>query len=190
MTMPEKNTAEQDFENRLRHLEERINLDQSEQDIHKALEVDPILKGVTYAVGFSVFDSVFHSKPSLHKVFPDFAIGELEKSTLTYKWTLIEIERPSTRLFTKSGDPASELTHAVNQIASWRHWINSNMAYAREILPDIDSFFFGIVVAGRRAHVDKPNALKTFNSGLMGCSVKTYDWLLDKIKEYKGIKNA
>jgi hypothetical protein len=39
--------------------------------------------------------------------------------------TLIEIERPGKRVFTRAGVPTAAFTQARNQLAQWRTWFNS-----------------------------------------------------------------
>ncbi|MES1242112.1 MAG: Shedu anti-phage system protein SduA domain-containing protein [Acidobacteriota bacterium] len=48
--------------------------------------------------------------------------------------TLVEIERPDCPLFTKSGDPAAALTHAIRQTQDWSMWIQANRDYASKTI--------------------------------------------------------
>ena len=87
-------------------------------------------------------------------------------------------------LFTRSGDPRAELTHAVHQITVWRSWIMQNIAYARTLLPDISPSFTGIVVMGRRdALGTSAPALAAYNDSLLNVRVRTFDWILDRVRE-------
>lgn len=56
--------------------------------------------------------------------FTDFAI--FSNSQGGCKLTLIEIERPSDRLFTKKLTPAAKLQTALGQIHDWDSWIKNN----------------------------------------------------------------
>ena len=40
--------------------------------------------------------------------------------------TLIEIEKPDKKIFTRSGDPSSEFTHARHQLNQWRSWFSDH----------------------------------------------------------------
>lgn len=48
--------------------------------------------------------------------------------------TFVEIERPNCPLFTKSGDPAAALTHAIRQTQDWSMWVQANRDYASKTL--------------------------------------------------------
>src|SRR5207245_5987057 len=85
----------------------------------------------------------------------DFVIGEF--NSLGYHWYPVELESPTAKLFTKSGDPSAALNHAIRQIQDWRSWLTQNLDYARrnrvdgglelsKIRPDPK----GIIFIGRR----------------------------------------
>ena len=61
--------------------------------------------------------------PGLNARIPDF----MWISTHSQMWypTLIEIERPSKKVFTTKGVPSADFTHARNQLAQWRTWFSS-----------------------------------------------------------------
>ncbi|MEE8261137.1 MAG: Shedu anti-phage system protein SduA domain-containing protein [Gammaproteobacteria bacterium] len=61
--------------------------------------------------------------PGFHSHEPDFMW--IASHSGTWFPTLIEIERPSKRLFTKSGQPRAEFTQARTQLAQWRSWFQS-----------------------------------------------------------------
>jgi hypothetical protein len=60
--------------------------------------------------------------PGFNHRQPDF----LWVSTHSLEWfpTLIEIERPGKKLFTKEGVPTADFTQARNQLAQWRTWFS------------------------------------------------------------------
>jgi hypothetical protein len=43
-----------------------------------------------------------------------------------YWLTLVEIEKPSDQIFTKSGNYSSAFTHALRQVSDWSAWIREN----------------------------------------------------------------
>lgn len=51
------------------------------------------------------------------------------------KWHLIEIEKPGDRLFTKSGNPSSKLTHAMKQLYDWESWFIEERDYVLRHFP-------------------------------------------------------
>jgi hypothetical protein len=58
----------------------------------------------------------------------DFLLGEDTPHQRT--WHAVELERPQAPLFTRRGDPAAALTHAMRQIDDWRNWLSRNRDYA------------------------------------------------------------
>jgi hypothetical protein len=77
------------------------------------------------------------SHPKLaEKLIPDFVIFS------RYRWTnnpfllctFIEIENPSMPLFTRAGNPTSQLTHAIRQVQDWKSWVRNNSQYLQKEL--------------------------------------------------------
>lgn len=60
--------------------------------------------------------------PGLKSKISDFMW--ISSHSLTWYPTLIEIEKPSKRIFTASGVPSAEFTQARNQLAEWRTWFS------------------------------------------------------------------
>ena len=70
-------------------------------------------------------DLAFLTKPSIGTGYrADFAILNVNQGGC--RITLIELERPSERLFTKKGTPAKTLQSALGQIQDWHEWITPN----------------------------------------------------------------
>ena len=40
------------------------------------------------------------------------------------EWVIVEIEKPKMKLFTKQGEPTSDLNHAIEQIKSWQRYFD------------------------------------------------------------------
>jgi len=66
------------------------------------------------------------------------------------EWRFVEIEPPSHRIFTNTGQPSAQLTHAIQQVRDWHAWIHNNIQYARKLLPKIE-YPMGYVFIGRRS---------------------------------------
>jgi hypothetical protein len=97
-------------------------------------------------------------------------------------YLLVEIERASHPLYTKSYNPTSALTHAVRQVEDWLEWAYENLSYLRSRYPDIHEPK-GLVVLGRRSSLDRKaaKALRRRNV-LSKVRVATYDDLIDDMK--------
>jgi hypothetical protein len=90
-----------------------------EQDIHIFLDKNHDL------LKFNTYGGFVSSKFKLaDKYIPDFVTIEHMIQALNTPITFIEIERANKKLFTKSGDPTSFLTHAVRQVQDWKAWIS------------------------------------------------------------------
>jgi hypothetical protein len=159
-----------------------------EEDIHAFLASHPDLLMDWARV--SGRKSTVRSKVNLHSFVTDFAIGNWRETTGRWEWTLVEIERPQHRLFTKQGDPTRELTHAVRQIVDWRSWIQNNLHFARTILPDIRPSFPASVVIGRRRDVDPQDRdrLDMLQVQYGGVSISTFDSFLDACETIREAK--
>lgn len=115
----------------------------------------------------------------------DFLIAE--KLSPGFYWQAVEIESPKAPLFTKSGDPSRQLTHAIRQIHDWRAWITSNQAYASRPkgesglgLQDISPRLPGLILIGRRGATNPAtNARRREMMADLRIEIRTYDSLLD-----------
>jgi hypothetical protein len=119
----------------------------------------------------------------------DFLIAE-QLSPGIY-WQAVELESPKSPLFTKSGDPSRQLTHAIRQIQDWRIWIASNQAYAsrsrkdnglglQEISPNLP----GLILIGRRQQTDPAtNARRRQMMADLRIQIRTFDSLLDSLPD-------
>lgn len=58
------------------------------------------------------------------KFFPDFLMGRLDSTGLN--WTLVELQSPRARLFTKKDRPADQLREGIEQVQRWRRWLKNN----------------------------------------------------------------
>jgi hypothetical protein len=116
---------------------------------------------------------------------PDFVIGD--RHSFGFDWQMVEIESPSAKVFTKSGDPSKTLNHAIRQITDWRSWLKRNQDYAsrrREEnglgLVDIASDVKGLIIIGRRANIaSSTNERRRQLCSDLKIDIHSYDWVVD-----------
>lgn len=71
----------------------------------------------------------------------DFVLVRDEHSNgLQYEF--IEIEKPDTSPYTKSGQPSARLSSAIQQIQDWKNWIAENRNQIKRFLPSHGMRFF------------------------------------------------
>ena len=113
--------------------------------------------------------------PGQHVRFPDF----MWIATHSGAWfpTLIEIEKPSKRIYNKDGTPSSHFSQARNQLNQWRSWFTSdaNVAQFKEMygIPDFmlrrHMVLHMILIYGRRSELsDRPELARQRGSLLSG----------------------
>ncbi|KAA3436754.1 Shedu anti-phage system protein SduA domain-containing protein [Rufibacter hautae] len=121
----------------------RITLNQL-QDEYESLLDGPIQKEEVYHqffVKYPIFlplwrpcNNIVYTKLNFstqHQV--DFAFARENTPGLT--WCFIEIEKPTHRQFTKSGNPTKELTHGLRQLHDWQEWVNINRTQIENYFP-------------------------------------------------------
>lgn len=88
----------------------------------------------------------------------DFIVGEAH--SYGHEWVAVELESPRVKMFTTTGNPSKELTHAIRQITDWRAWLKRNQDYASRPqiqgglgLQDIDSNIPGLILIGRHESI-------------------------------------
>ncbi|NIM16663.1 MAG: DUF4263 domain-containing protein [Candidatus Aminicenantes bacterium] len=90
-------------------------------------------------------------------------------------WTFIEIERPSAQLFTKSGDPAKDLTHALQQTYDWQRWKEHSSMWVTLFGDSTPPILDTVLVIGRRGSLNRKSRERLKSYGL----TYTYDSLLE-----------
>jgi len=109
----------------------------------------------------------------------------------TQKTQLIEIEKPSHKLFTKSGRPRAYVTHAIQQVEDWIRWWRENPEKVPEPLrPELPPD--GTVIIGRSVSLTdrEKKALEHLNSNRIVKTI-TYDRLLERFdRMIKSIQKA
>jgi hypothetical protein len=97
---------------------------------------------------------------------------------------LVEIERSTYAIFTKSGNPSQFLVHAEQQVLDWLDWIDRHGEYARESIPGLFTPK-GIVVIGRSVTLGKSDRDRLVRRNLIlrpSLEILTFDDLLNRAK--------
>jgi hypothetical protein len=94
-------------------------------------------------------------------------------------YTLVELGSPKRRLFTQAGDPTADLFHAMNQVTSWRRYIEDNLSTVQTELrlPGITAAARTLVVIGRSAELGGATrrTLLAMSTETPGRDILTYD---------------
>ncbi|WP_225340552.1 Shedu anti-phage system protein SduA domain-containing protein [Lysinibacillus capsici] len=99
-------------------------------------------------------------------------------------YDIVEIEASTLNIYTKQGNPSSQLVHAEQQIMDWLQWIEHNNSYAREKIKKLYSPK-GYVVIGRSNTLTASNREKLRRRNLVfrdKIEIITYDDLLENAK--------
>ena len=123
--------------------------------------------------------------PSYRAVHPQFRLGaeyiaDFAIEIYDGNYTLVEIEKPTDRLYLNNGDPSSALTHAEQQVLNWQSWVRQNVAYLRYESNLVMNDPEGLVVIGRRSQLngDERQKLDERNRSLRGhLQIVTFDTL-------------
>ena len=159
--------------NAINQLEQLLKIETSiENQLQICLTHNPILFG-----------------PQYDKIIPKHRLGaeyEMDYALRTVSGTfhLIEIEASNHELFTKKGQPRSQLIHAEQQVLDWLSWIERHNSYAREGLASLENPM-GFVVIGRTKNLNEEaqRKLRQRNSMFRGkLQILTYDELLEQAK--------
>ncbi len=151
----------------LDEFQELIGEQQTEGHYQRFLEQHPVLLDPLAA------DVVPHQRLGVEYA-TDFALRRHDGG-----WTLIEIERPQDDLFTSGNDFTHRFTHAFGQVLDFQHWVDHNIAYARELMPGITAPR-GLLVLGTREGMSERqyNKLRQFAENSRRIEIVTYDELL------------
>ena len=122
-------------------------------------------------------------EPSARTVYPKRRLGSeyvidflIEAYDGSYK--LVEIEKPTDRLYLNNGDPSSALTHAEQQVLDWQGWMRRNIAYIRSESHLMMNNPEGLVIIGQRSQMnsDEIRKLDERNLSLRGhLQIVTFD---------------
>lgn len=108
------------------------------------------------------------------------------------EYVLVEIEKPSTPIFTKSNDFTSKFSHALGQVIDFQEWVETNISYANTQMPSISSPS-GILILGMMSTLTElqKKKLRRFNINNQGkVRVMTFDEVLqNSMRLYNNIIN-
>jgi len=105
-------------------------------------------------------------------------VADFVIETYDGNYTLVEIEKPTDRLYLLNGDPSSALTHAEQQVLDWQGWIRQNIAYLRYEANLVMNTPQGLVIIGQRAqmNMDEIRRLNERNLNMRGrLQIITFD---------------
>lgn len=163
-------------EDTLRRFDELLEDAKREEDAHQFLKAHPILLGLTSSINPL-------SKLKLGGDYvTDFVLREAADG-----YVFVEIERPTLALFKKGVPPerSAELNHAIEQIESWRAWINNHHTYLLTKLDGLTPDPMCWLVAGRRRNLtaDQFTRLAQINATYRGLfRIYTYDDVADRVR--------
>lgn len=105
------------------------------------------------------------------------------------QYEFIEIEKPSSPLFTKSGIPSNDLNCALQQVRDWKRFLIDDKAFFKKFLPGnntrviTDSIVKFTIIIGRRTNndfiIDKRNQIAAESN----IEIRSFDYLTDKLRK-------
>ena len=78
------------------------------------------------------------------------------------EWVLLEVEKPSMKVFNLNNEPSSELNKAIEQVKTWDRYFLENTSERRRIFGAVAKFRF-ILVAGDKKSWETEEAIKWRN---------------------------
>lgn len=128
--------------------------------------------------------------PEYIKSFPKLKLGDQWVTDFVLRvhgadgaeYVFVEIERADKKIFTGSGQFTADFTQAKDQLLNWERWIERNIAYLREKLPDLYKPQFHLVM-GRDIGItaEQRDKLKSEFGGTRR-RFSTYDDLLTRFE--------
>lgn len=128
----------------VRDFEEKLKTEKNEEPFQDFIEQHPILLARFHA------KRLFIKPKILGKFQTDFALLDTRSQLV-----LIELEKPSMKLFKKDGHPTADLMHAYGQVRDWLHEYSNHPAAVIDGLKLSDEKILavkGIVIAGKRSN--------------------------------------
>jgi hypothetical protein len=162
-------------ERMLKEFESLTNANEGEEAYQRFLQSNPCL------IDPLAFDVLNKARMGVEHT-TDFVLRRLDN-----EYILVEIEKPSSRIFTKNNDFSAVFTHAMGQVLDFQEWIEGNIAYAQKRFPRISSPQ-GLLIIGMRRSLSPIQAgkLRRFNTNTRGrLKVMTFDELLGQGKQYQ-----
>lgn len=97
------------------------------------------------------------------------------------RYKLIEFEKPSTVPFTKEGIPSSGLSRALQQVLSWRQWLEEHPAESRRLFPSFFHYFdsrplFSYeIIVGNRQNSERWLDRRRILSESLGIGIRSFE---------------
>lgn len=123
---------------------------------------------------------------------PDFVLVS-EEGSLGLKYTLVEIEKPNTTVFTQNYDVAAGFTHAQKQIRDWKNWISSNSQSVNKLFPakfssDSNTHIDYMLIIGKRASMDYKKELERCKVATeVGYKIRSFDFITDNLNKFRAV---
>lgn len=152
-----------------------------ERTLHRIVELHPILLVQSMNAGHGRWVYSRQRLSLQHEI--DFLIAE--QDSMGFTWTAVELEDLEDP-FSAKGEPRARLNHAIDQIRSWRIWLDNHRVHAQAPksesglgLRQINSRCQGVVYIGRRHHfTDRINEWRRHLKAESQISVRSYDGLV------------
>lgn len=119
-------------------------------------------------------------------------VAVYDSYSLGIRYKLIEIERPDMDPFTKEGILSSGLSRAIQQVLSWRQWLDEHSSEAKRLFPSLyfkhdqrTVFRYEIIIGNRENSaiwLDRRNAL----AESLGISIRSFDSISPRFRRTIG----
>jgi Domain of unknown function (DUF4263) len=103
------------------------------------------------------------------------------------RYKLVEIEKPDTAPFTKEGICSSGLSRAIQQVLSWKDWLEEHVTEKRRLLP---SFFYDYsarsvfefeIIIGTRSNSERWLDRRLALAQSLGISIRSFDSITPRL---------
>ncbi|MCW3788299.1 Shedu anti-phage system protein SduA domain-containing protein [Plebeiibacterium sediminum] len=143
----------------IKEVEEQL---QTAYDNNSETELLAILKNNSF-----LFYELYSRKYGIRPNFKEVAFGNKFRCDFAWlndnsdgpEWVLLEVEKPSMKLFNKNGDPTADLNHAIEQVKSWDRYFSENPSEKARIFGAVSRFRF-VLVGGMQEEWQKEAAAK------------------------------
>mgnify|MGYP000941434843 CR=1 FL=1 len=147
------------------------NINQVKKDLIKAFNENSetsllkILKDNSF-----LFYELFSRKYGIQPIFREVNFGAKLRCDFAWlndnsdgpEWVLLEVEKPSMKVFNLNNEPSSELNKAIEQVKTWDRYFLENTSERRRIFGAVAKFRF-ILVAGDKKSWETEEAIKWRN---------------------------
>ncbi len=119
-------------------------------------------------------------------------VAVYDNHSLGIRYKLIEIEKPQTSPFTKEGIPSAGMSRAIQQVLSWRSWLEEHASEARRLFPsfffkhDLKAVFEYEIVIGNRRNSEVWLDRRQMLAESLGISIRSFDWITHRFSQTIG----